>query len=65
MHWFMPYSYLPLVIFTDQGSPFTSRMLEELSTLLEFEIEQATVKHAQTIRALERSHGPPKRYLRI
>ena len=40
-------------------------MLEELSTLLEFKIEHATVKHAQTIGALERSHGPLKRYLRI
>ena len=39
-------------------------MLEELSTLLEFRIEHATVKHAQTIGALERSYGPLKGYLR-
>ena len=65
MQWFMRHSYIPLVILTDQGSQFTSRMLEELSTLLEFKIEHATVKHAQTIGALERSHGPLKRYLRI
>ena len=61
--WFMQHSYIPLVILTDQGTQFTSRMLEELSTLLEFKIEHATVKHAQSIGALERSHGPLKRYL--
>ena len=65
MQWFMRHSYIPLVILTDQGSQFTSRMLEELSTLLEIEIEHATVKHAQRIGALERSHGPLKQYLRI
>ena len=65
MQWFMRHSYIPLVILTDQGSQFTSRMLEELSTLLEFKIEHATIKHAQTIGALERSHGLLKRYLGI
>ena len=65
MQWLTRHSYIPLVIVTDQGSQFISRMLEELSTLLEFKFEHATFKHAQTIGALERSHGPLKRYLRI
>ena len=65
MQWFMRHSYIPLVILSDQGTQFTSRMLEELSTLLEFKIEHSTVKNAKTIGALERSHGPLKRYLRI
>ena len=38
-------------------------MLEELSKLLEFKIERATVEHAQTIRTLEIFHGPLKRCL--
>ena len=58
MQWFMLHSYIPVVILSDQGSQFTSRMLEELSTLLEFKIGHATVKHAQTLGAIERSHGP-------
>ena len=48
MQWFMRHSYIPIVILRDQGTQFTSRMLGELSTLLEFKIEHATVKHAQS-----------------
>ena len=36
---------------TDQGSQFTSQMLEEL--FLEFKMKNATAKHAQTIGALK------------
>ena len=49
MQWSTRHAYIPLVILTDQDSQFTSRMLQELSTLLEFKIEHATVKHAPTI----------------
>ena len=38
-------------------------MLEELSMLLEFKNEYATVKQAQTIGALERSLGPLKDFM--
>ena len=53
MQWFMRHSYIPLVILRDQGSQFTSQMLEQLSTLLEFKMKNATAKHAQTIGALK------------
>ena len=44
---------------------FTSQLLSELAKMLEIEINHPTLKHAETIGLLERSHGPPKRYLRI
>ena len=53
------------MVLTDQGTQFTSKMLKELSTLLEFRLEHATLKPAQTIGVVERSHGPLKRYLKI
>ena len=40
-------------------------MLKELSTLLEFRLEHATLKHTQTIGVVERSHGPLKPYLKM
>ena len=57
--------YIPIIVLTDQGTQFTSKILKELSKLLEFRLEHAIVKHAQTIGVVERSHGPLKRYLKI
>ena len=65
IQWFMRHSYIPLLIVTDQGSQFVSKLLHELANILEIKLEHATVKHAQTIGVVERSHGPLKRYLRI
>ena len=65
VQWFMRRSYIPLLIVTDQGSHFVSKLLHELPNVLEIKLEHATVKHAQTIGVVERSHGPLKRYLRI
>ena len=65
MQWFLRHSYIPLAILTDRGSAFTSQLLSELAKMLEIRINLATLKHAQTIGLLERSHGPLKRYLRI
>ena len=65
VQWFMRHSYIPLLIITDQGSQFVLKLLHELANVLEIKLEHATVKHAQTIGAVERSHGPLKRYLRI
>ena len=65
MQWFLRHSYIPLAILKDKGSAFTSQLLSELAKMLEIKINHATLKHAQTIELLERSHGPLKRYLRI
>ena len=64
MQWLMRHSYIPSLVLTDQGTQFTSKILKELSTLREFQLELATLKHAQTIGVDERSHGPLKGYLK-
>ena len=43
------YLYDTLVLSQHQGTQITSKMLKGLSTLLEFQLEHATLKHAQTI----------------
>ena len=65
VQWFMRHSYIPLLIITDQGSQLVSKLLHELANVLEMKLEHATVKHAQKIGVVERSHGPRRRYLRI
>ena len=65
VQWFMRHYYIPFLVVTDQGSQFVSKLLHELANILEIKLEQARVKHAQTIAVIERSHGPLKRYLRI
>ena len=65
MQWFMRHSYIPMGILTDKGSAFTSSLIRQLAEMLEIQLNHATVKHAQTIGLLERSHRPLKRYLKI
>lgn len=62
---FMKHSYIPTTILTDMGTVFTSALFKELSTLLEIQLDHATLKHAQTIGLLERSHAPLKTHLKI
>ena len=47
------------------GTAFTSRVMTELSRLLEIKLEYATVKHPQTVGSVERSHASLKQYLGI
>ena len=65
VQWFMRHYYTSFLIVTDQGSQFVSKLLHELANILEIKLEQARVKHAQTIAVVERSHGPLMRYFRI
>ena len=46
----MRHSYIPLVIVTDQGSQFNSRMLDELSTLLKLKLNMLLLN---TLKQLE------------
>ena len=55
-HLFMQHSYLPITILCDLGTVFTSKMMQELCSLLETNLKFAIVKHPQTIGAIERSH---------
>ena len=59
------HAYIPQKILADQGSQFTADLMKELTKTLGIEIDFATVKHHQTIGALERAHGPFKKFLSI
>ena len=65
MQWLLQHSYIPLGILTDKGLAFTSKLIQSPSEILKFNLNHATVIHAQTIGLLERSHGPHKRYVKI
>ena len=62
---FLAHSYIPETIVTDQGSNFTSKMIKELTDLLEVNLKHATVKHPQTVGTVERSHAALKKVLKI
>ena len=62
---FFQHSYITRSILCHKGSVFTNNLIKELAQILETKIENASVKHAQTIGLLERAHGPLKKYLRI
>ncbi len=62
---FLRHSYIPNVILTDLGSVFVSKMFHELTSLLEIKLNHASVKHAQTVGTIERSHSALKKVLKI
>ena len=65
MQWLMQYSYILTLILSDQGTQFTSKMQKQFSSPLDFQVEHAMLKDAQTIGVVERSQGPLKCYLKI
>ena len=62
---FFQHSYIPQTILSDLGTNFTSELMSELAILLEVKLKHASLKHPQTIGAVERSHGPLKRILKL
>ena len=62
---FFTHSYIPKRILSDLGSVFTSKLVHELTGLLDMQIGHTTLKHPQTIELVERSHGALKRILKI
>ena len=62
---FFMHSYVPKRILSDLGSVFTSKLIHELTGLLNIKIGHATLKHPQTIGLVERSHGALKRILKL
>ena len=61
---FFQHSYLPSTIVIDTGN-FTSKLLAELTKLLEVKLKHATLKQPQTIGVVERSHASLKRILKF
>ena len=58
---FFRHSYLPKTILTDLWTVFTGNLIKNLSKTLGVRLKHATLKHAQTIGLLERSHASFKR----
>ena len=65
MQIFTRHTYIPKNIISDKGSVFTSNIMTELMSAAGIHIEHATVKHAQTIGMVERSHQRLKQILKI
>ena len=65
MQIFTQHSYVPKTILTEKGTTFTSQLLNSLMESAGIKIEHASVKHAQTIGMVERSHQKLKQILKI
>ena len=62
---FTKHAYVPKHIITDKGSAFTSQVITELMEKAGIKVSHATIKHAQTIGMIERSHQRLKQILKI
>ena len=62
---FFQHSYLPSTLLSDLGTNFTSKLMAELTKLLEVKPKHATLKHPQTIGVVERSHAALKRIIKL
>ena len=60
---FFRHSYLPKTILFDLVTSFVSELLHELTTLLEIQLDHASLKHPQTVGVVERSHSARERIL--
>ena len=58
------HTYLPATIITDLGTQFNAQITHEIAAILGIELEHATMKHAQTIGLLERTHASVKAHLK-
>ena len=65
MQIFTRHAYISKTIVSDKGSVFTSSIMTELMSAAGIHIEHATVKHAQTIGMVKRSHQRLKQILKI
>ena len=59
------HEYLPTTLFTDKGTTFTSRLVDEVAKILGIQIKCATTKHPQTIGKLERTYAGLKGNLKM
>ena len=58
------HTYLPTTIITDLGTQFNAHVTHEIAGVLGIELKHATMKHAQTIGLLERTHASVKTHLK-
>ena len=62
---FTKHAYVPKHILTDKGTAFTAELLSEIAKAADIHISHATIKHAQTIGMVERTHAKLKKVLKI
>ena len=62
---FAKHAYFPTHILTDKGSVFTAELFQRLTKANGIEISHATIKQAQTIGMVERSHAKLKKIIKI
>ena len=62
---FCQHSYLPSTLLSDLGTNFTSKLMAELTKLLEVKLKLAMLKHPQTIGVVERSQAALKWILKL
>ena len=65
MQIFTQHAYVPKTIITDKCTAFISSIMTEIMKTAGIKIDHATVKHAQTIGMLERSHQKLKQNLNL
>ena len=58
------HTYLPTTIITDLRTQFNAQVTHEIAAVLGIELKHATMKHAQTIGLLERTHASVKTHLK-
>ena len=58
------HTYLPSTIITDLGTQFNAQVTHEVTAVLGIELKHATMKHAQTIGTLKRTHASVKTHLK-
>ena len=58
------HTYLPTTIISDLGTQFNAHVTHEVAAELGIELKHATMKHAQTIGLLERTHASVKTHLK-
>ena len=56
---------MPKHIITDKGSAFTSQVIPEMMDKVGIQVSHATIKHAQTVGMIERSHQRLNKILKI
>ena len=59
------HAYLPTTLITDKGTAFTSKIIDEITKILEITLKCATTKHPRTIGKLERTHASLKINLKV
>ena len=65
MQIFTQHAYVPKTIITDKGTAFTSSIMTEIKKTAGIKIEHATVRPAQIIGMVERSHQKLKQILKV